>query len=68
MRINEGIQPPSDYQWTVTGLNATPQSIAAEIAAIPLNLSEYTFNNSGGVVIAGVPYRWVFVVEPVNLP
>jgi len=63
MRIREGVQPPSSFQWTVTGLNATPQSIAAEIAAIPLNLSEYTFNNSGGQVDAGVPYRWVFVVE-----
>jgi len=63
MRIREGVQPPVAFQWTVTGLNATPQSIAAEIAAIPLNLSEYTFNNSGGQVAAGVPYRWVFVVE-----
>lgn len=66
MRIREGVQPPGvTFQWTVTGLNATPQSIAAELAAIPLDLSEYTFNNSGGQVVAGVPYRWVFVVEPI---
>lgn len=66
MRIRAGVQPPGvTFQWTVTGLNATPQSIADELAAIPLDLSEYTFNNSGGQVVAGVPYRWVFVVEPI---
>ena len=68
MRIREGVQPPVAFQWTVTGLNATPQSIAAEVAAIPLDLSEYTFNNSGGQVAAGVPYRWVFVVEATLSP
>jgi hypothetical protein len=66
IRVRPCAQPTScAFQWSINGNQptTTPQSIAAEVAAIPLNLPEYTINNSGSLVPAGVPYRWTFVVE-----
>lgn len=64
-RIRPCVQPTfCAFQWSVLGFNSTSASIAADVAAIPLNLSEYTINNSGSFVAGGIPYRWIFVVEP----
>lgn len=52
------------FLWSVLGFNSTPATIAAQVAAIPLDLPEYTFNNSGSEVATGIPYRWIYVVEP----
>jgi len=65
-RIRPGIQPPEVYQWSVLAapwLGSTLETIAADVAAIPLNLNEYTINNAGSLAPEGLPYRWVFVVE-----
>ena len=71
MRIRPCAQPTScAFQWSVvggrdpvTGQQATPASIAADVAAIPLSFLEYTFNNSGSQIGQGVPYTWTFVVQ-----
>ena len=71
MRVRPCAQPTScSFQWSViggvnpvTGQQATPASIAADVAAIQLNFLEYTFNNSGAQIGQGVPYTWTFVVQ-----
>ena len=65
-RIRPGTQQPVSYQWSVSAasfLGSTLATIAADVAAIPLNLDAYTINNSGSLATGGLPYRWVFVIE-----
>lgn len=66
IRIRPCAQPTScAYEWSLTGNQpgSTPASIDAQVATVPLDRGEYTINNSGSLVPAGVPYRWTFVVE-----